>query len=154
MGLRMDNVALTESQQERFANLRADTMEKAAPVIVRVQSIERQYRTALMQPSVNREQLARLQSQLAAQKQTLDAIYGNSMAVSAQLLTREQRQTMRQRMVREQDRSGANRPAAASERPSCEPTPVKAQMLVSTQSAGITGCGALLLDQLGLFAPR
>jgi Spy/CpxP family protein refolding chaperone len=117
MSLPLRDLDLSESQQEKLAELEADTRDKAGVMMVKMHSLERQYRAALMQPEISREQVAKYQSQLSQQKQALDAVFSNSMSVSAQLLTPAQRKSLRLRMTRDELGVGPGKSKGAAEQP-------------------------------------
>jgi Spy/CpxP family protein refolding chaperone len=98
MVLPLGELDLSDDQTEKLAALKADAMDKAGPAMLKVHALERQFRSALVQPEISRDQLARVQGQLAAQKQALDAIFSDNLVASAQVLTPEQRQVLRQKM--------------------------------------------------------
>ncbi|MBP6592410.1 MAG: periplasmic heavy metal sensor [Candidatus Obscuribacter sp.] len=102
MMLPLDAVDLTDSQVEKLAAIKESTMDKVEPLMVQMHSLERQFRNGLMQPELNIADLNKVQSQMSAQREKIDAIFTGSTIASAQVLTAEQRQSIKQKMTRRQ----------------------------------------------------
>lgn len=102
MMLPLDAVDLTDSQVDKLAALKESTMDKVEPLMVQMHSLERQLRNGLMQPELNIAELNKVQSQMSAQREKIDAIFTANTIASAQVLTAEQRQLIRQKMTRRQ----------------------------------------------------
>lgn len=102
MMLPLDSVDLTDSQVDKLAALRESTMDKVEPLMVQIHSLERQFRNGLMQPELNIADLNKVQSQLSAQRDKIDAIFSGSSIASAQVLTAEQRLSIKQKLTRRQ----------------------------------------------------
>ncbi len=100
MGLPLAAVDLTDEQMEKLAKLRDDTTDKAAPIGIKLQTLEREFRSGLAQSELNQAELKRLSNEISAQKQAMDSLMRDNMLKTAELLTPEQRQAMKQSMNR------------------------------------------------------
>ncbi|MBL8085252.1 MAG: periplasmic heavy metal sensor [Candidatus Obscuribacter sp.] len=100
MGLPLAAVDLTDDQMEKLAKLRDDTTDKAAPIGIKLQTLEREFRSGLAQSELNQAELKRLSNEISAQKQAMDSLMRDNMLKTAELLTPEQRQAMKQSMNR------------------------------------------------------
>ncbi|MBS1989743.1 MAG: periplasmic heavy metal sensor [Cyanobacteria bacterium SZAS LIN-3] len=100
MMLPLHDLDLSDEQVEKLAAIKSSTADKAGPIMLKLHSAEREYRLALVQPEINRDQVSKLQAQLATQKQALDAVFGEAALDSAQVLTVEQRKQLKQKMNR------------------------------------------------------
>jgi hypothetical protein len=100
MMLPLGELDLSDDQVEKLAGLKATAMDKAGLVIIQMHSLEREFRTALVQSELNTDQLTKLQGQLSVQKQTLDAIFCNCLIASSQVLTSDQRRVVKQEIGR------------------------------------------------------
>lgn len=102
MMLPLDAVDLTDAQVDKLAAIKESTMDKVEPLMVQMHSLERQFRNGLMQPELDIADLNKVQSQISAQREKIDAIFTGSTIASAQVLTAEQRQSIKQKMTRRQ----------------------------------------------------
>ncbi|MBS2008952.1 MAG: periplasmic heavy metal sensor [Cyanobacteria bacterium SZAS TMP-1] len=100
MMLPLHDLDLSDDQVEKLAAIKSSTADKAGPIMLKLHSVEREYRLALVQPEINRDQVSKLQAQLSMQKQALDAVFGEAALDSAQVLTVEQRKQLKQKMNR------------------------------------------------------
>jgi len=85
---------------EKLAAIKASAADKAGPVMIKLHSLERDYRNALVQSEINSDQVNKIQGQLASQKQALAGILGDSVLASAQVLSVEQRKQLKLKMNR------------------------------------------------------
>jgi len=100
MMLPLHELDLSDEQVEKLAAIKASAADKAGPVMIKLHSLERDYRNALVQPEINSEQVNKIQGQIASQKQALDGIFGDSILASAQVLSVEQRKQLKLKMNR------------------------------------------------------
>lgn len=102
MMLPLGLVDLTDAQVDKLAEIKESTMDKVEPLMVEMHSLERQLRNGLMQPDLNVAELNKVQSQISAQRAKIDGIFSSSAIASAQVLTAEQRQSIKQKITRRQ----------------------------------------------------
>ncbi len=91
---------LTDDQMEKIGELRADIQDKSGPIMLKLQSLQREFRSGLAQANINTAELKRINGEISAQKQALDTLRSQEMISTAELLTKEQRQEMKQTMNR------------------------------------------------------
>lgn len=100
MMLPLQALDLTDEQMEKIGELRAESAEKAGTIMIKLQSLQREFRSGLAQANLNTIELKRISSEIQTQKQALDNLMTEQMITTAQLLTAKQRQEMRQSMNR------------------------------------------------------
>lgn len=91
---------LSDDQMEKIGELRADIQDKSGPILIKLLSLQREFRSGLAQANINTAELKRINSEISAQKQALDSLRSQEMISTAELLTKEQRQEMKQTMNR------------------------------------------------------
>lgn len=99
-GLPLTMLDLSDDQMEKIGELRADIQDKSGPILIKLQSLQREFRGGLAQANINTAELKRINSEISAQKQALDSLRSQEMISTAELLTKEQRQEMKQTMNR------------------------------------------------------
>lgn len=100
MGLPLAELDLTDAQMEKISALRSQTQDQTAPMHLKLQSLERDFRSALVGSRLDQGELKRLRGEIAAQKQALDESMRESMVKTAEILTPEQRQSLKSSMNR------------------------------------------------------
>ena len=91
MALPLMGVDLTDEQIDKLSELHTSFMERSEPTMLKLHSLEKQFRLALTSSSLNVEEVNGLRSKIAAEKVTFDAAIGGFAVAQAQVLTPEQR---------------------------------------------------------------
>ncbi len=114
MGLPLAELDLSEAQMEKISALRSKTQDQTAPIHLKLQSLERDFRSALVGSKLDQNELRRLRSEIASQKQALDDTMSDSMVKTAEILTPEQRQSLKSSMNRAEFGGGFGKRVQAS----------------------------------------
>jgi Spy/CpxP family protein refolding chaperone len=91
---------LTDEQVEKLLQLKNSFTEKVTPRMEKIHALEREQRNALCQAQINASDVARISSQISAEKQTLDGLFTEQAISTAQILTPGQRQKLKSLMNR------------------------------------------------------
>jgi Spy/CpxP family protein refolding chaperone len=83
-----------------MATLREAFAEKNSVSMMRIHSLEFQFRMALLEPDINESNLAQQRSQINKLKEEIDAAVNENLIAVAKVLTPEQRAKMRMALMR------------------------------------------------------
>jgi Spy/CpxP family protein refolding chaperone len=86
---------LTDEQVEKLVQLKSSFMDKVGPRMAKIHALEHDQRDALCQAQINASDVARISSQISAEKQTLDGLFTEHAISTAQILTQQQRQKLK-----------------------------------------------------------